>query len=147
MIEPSDDMLSAYADGECSDVERRAVDARLADDAVWRAQLAEVQDTRALLRALPQREPPAGFWDALLDPDAAPSARGAPKRGRGASALRWVTGGAAAAVVAAVLLLPHDSAGAPSVAREFDQHHAIESVRSEPVVELATVGAPLGARR
>lgn len=147
MIEPSDDMLSGYADGELSDPERRAVDARLADDPARRQELAEVRETRAMLRALPVREAPPGFWDALLDPDAAPSAPGERERGRGMRALRWVTGGAAAAVVAAVLLLPQDSPVAPSVAREFDQHHAIESVRSEPVVELATVGAPLRADR
>ncbi|MBM3675302.1 MAG: hypothetical protein FJW88_10220 [Actinobacteria bacterium] len=147
MIEPGDDMLSAYADGECSDAEREAVDARLADDATWRTELAEVEEARTLLRALPIREAPPGFWDTLLDPNAGPSAPVAQAHRRGARALRWVTGGAAAAVIAAVLLLPHDSPGAPLVAREFDQHHAIESVRSEPIVELATVGAPLRAHR
>ena len=60
-------MLSAYLDGELH--RRRARRGRGAAGRVvaeWRAELAEVRAAREAVRGLPNREAPAGFWDAVL---------------------------------------------------------------------------------
>ena len=57
------DMLSAYLDGELTDDERAAVEARLEVSAEWRAELAEVESVRTIVRGLPERDAPPGFWD------------------------------------------------------------------------------------
>ena len=59
-------MLSAYLDGELNAPERVEVEARLAESAEWRAELDEVRAARDAVRALPARDAPAGFWDAVL---------------------------------------------------------------------------------
>ena len=53
--------LSAYADGALSPVERRDIDARLAQDPALRQALAQIRATSTLLRALPQVRPPRSF--------------------------------------------------------------------------------------
>ena len=53
--------LSAYADGALSPVERRDIDARLAQDPALRQALAQIRATSSLLRALPQVRPPRSF--------------------------------------------------------------------------------------
>jgi anti-sigma factor RsiW len=53
--------LSAYADGALSPVERRDLDARLAQDPALRQALAQIRATSSLLRALPQIRPPRSF--------------------------------------------------------------------------------------
>ncbi len=53
--------LSAYADGALSPVERRDLDARLAQDPALRQALAQIRATSSLLRALPQVRPPRSF--------------------------------------------------------------------------------------
>ena len=60
------DMLSAYLDGELTDDERAAVEARLEVSAEWRAELAEVESARSIVRGLPARDAPPGFWDRVL---------------------------------------------------------------------------------
>ena len=138
--ELTEDMLSAYLDDELSDEERAAVDEELAGSAEWRAVRAELDSTRALVRALPVREAPTGFWDAVLDPNIAPpipieSARS----NRGHRAVRWLAGVGAAAAIAAVVLVPGQSQTKPPVASLVAMHAARSSVSEEPVSELATV--------
>ena len=60
------DMLSAYLDGELTDAERAAVEQRLDVSEEWRTELAEVQSVRAIMRGLPARDAPPGFWDRVL---------------------------------------------------------------------------------
>ena len=50
-----EELLSAYADDECTPEERLAVEARLALDAEWRRILDEVVTARDAVRALPAR--------------------------------------------------------------------------------------------
>ena len=71
-IDPPEELLSAYLDGEATPDERALVERRLAESAEWREVLDEVRATRELLLALPVREAPAGFWDSVLQPDIAP---------------------------------------------------------------------------
>ena len=59
------EMLSAYLDGELDPSGRAAVDARLAESAEWRLELADVRAARDAVRALPTRDAPEGFWDAV----------------------------------------------------------------------------------
>lgn len=146
MNEAGDEMLSAYLDGELTEAEQVAVRSRLADSPEWRAELAGVESVRSLVRGLPVHEPPAELWDSLLEPSGGPSAPAGSARRRRISAARWLTGAAAAAVVATVLLVPDEASTTPPVATEFDQHHAVESVQGEPIIELASVGAPLRPR-
>jgi negative regulator of sigma E activity len=157
------DMLSAYLDGELSEVERAAVEARLEVSASWRDELAEVRTARDALRGLPAREAPAGFWDAVharvvADDDdraaagdvvvpitAAPTAAAkAHPRRRWA----WVAASAAAvAAVVAIVVVPHRSEVAPNVAAVVAQHGAQGSDHGDPVSMLAPVGPLAGFRR
>src|SRR5690348_9800501 len=114
----SDDVLSAYLDGELSAGDRNAVEARLANDELWRRILDDVTAARDLVRHLPEREPPTGFWlrvltnvaevaesDARLGAAAAvvPISRPAARR-----APRWsaIAGAAAAVVVGVAVAAP-----------------------------------------
>src|SRR3972149_5884125 len=53
--------LSAYADGALLPMERRDIDARLAQDPALRQALAQIRAPSSLLRALPQVRPPRSF--------------------------------------------------------------------------------------
>lgn len=139
MTRPEDalpeDVLSAYLDGECTPVERAAVDARLATDPEWRAVLDEVAAARDAVRALPRREPPAGFIDELLHP---------------ARPARFTRAAAAVAAVAAVvagfvLASPSrsDEPVAPQLATLSSSHGATVSLEEDPVTSLAPVAVPV----
>src|SRR4051812_11146060 len=60
------DLLSAYLDGELDAATRDALEARLRESAAWRDELAAVESARALVRELPTRDAPAGFWDRVV---------------------------------------------------------------------------------
>src|SRR3954462_14336995 len=60
------DMLSAYLDDELTEAERAAVEARLEVSVEWQAELAEVESARAIVRGLPTREAPPGFWERVV---------------------------------------------------------------------------------
>ncbi len=55
------ELLSTYLDGQLGPSERARVEARLVTDAEMRRLLADLQATRTLLRALPQRKAPRNF--------------------------------------------------------------------------------------
>ncbi|MBN1680413.1 MAG: hypothetical protein JW966_08965 [Anaerolineae bacterium] len=59
------ELLSAYIDGEISDHERDELERRLNHDAALRAALADLRETVALVRSLPQLKAPRDF---TLDP-------------------------------------------------------------------------------
>ena len=153
------DMLSAYLDGELTDAERAAVETQLESSAEWRDELAEVRAARDALRGLPERDAPAGFWDAVYanvaadDDDeqptddvvvpitAAPSHR-SPARGPGSRHPRRRS-----AAVVAIVVVPHRSEVSPNVAAVVAQHGAQGSDNGDPVSMLAPVGPLAGFRR
>jgi len=63
----SEDLLSAYVDGEVTDEQRALVEARLAESSSTRALLAEIEAARDAVRALPMRDAPPEFWARILD--------------------------------------------------------------------------------
>jgi anti-sigma factor RsiW len=130
----SEDLLSAYLDGECTDAERVAIETRLETDEEWARILEEVTAARDAVRALPVREPPAGFIDALITRTVRPKRRH-----------RVIAGVAAAAaiVVGFVLASPatHDSEVRPPIATLSDSHGATQSLQSDPVSGLAPIVA------
>jgi anti-sigma factor RsiW len=123
-----EELLSAYLDDECDADERAAVEARLTTDAEWRTILDEITETRAVVRALPQREPPAGFFEKL---DPRPWSKTA----------RWISGVAAVAAVAAGFMLAAPSSShddvTPPIAALADSHGATQSLATDPISALA----------
>jgi anti-sigma factor RsiW len=163
------DMLSAYLDGELTEAERAAVEERLALSPEWRAELAEVESARAIVRGLPTRDAPPGFWDRVLahveaeaqsevempTAEVAPpvpisSARGA-RRGTRSNRGRVVAwcAGAAAAIVAAVVVvaLPGQQTVKPNVTAVATQHGASTSNSGDPISGLVPLGLAPGPRR
>ncbi len=152
-IEPPEELLSAYLDGEVTDEERAVVDARLAASAEWRDVLEEVRSTRALLQGLPMRDAPPDYWESLLAPgDAAPDGDApvvpieSARRRRTKRIVAWCAGAAAAAAVVAVLVVPSQTQVKPSVATFVNQHAIRSSVSEEPVSQLAPVTKPVRLR-
>jgi anti-sigma factor RsiW len=135
-----EELLSAYADGECTPGERIAVEARLAVDAEWARILDEVVTARAVLRALPVLEPPAGFIDELTA-----IGRTTIRERRRPTWRRVVAGTAAAAAVLVgfVLATPsqRDKEVAPPIATLADSHGATLSLQSDPLSGLAPIAA------
>jgi anti-sigma factor RsiW len=158
----SEDLLSAYADGEVTAAQRALVEARLAESPSLRAVLAEIEAARDAVRALPQRDAPPEFWVRILDgtgldaDDVIARDAGAPApvvalESRRASRLsRWVAvagGAAAAAVIAAVVLVPSQKRVDPPVASFTDAHAVRNSLDSDAVSSLAPVALQAGFRR
>jgi anti-sigma factor RsiW len=150
------DVLSAYLDGELTDAERRAVEAQLESSAAWRDELAEVRAARDAVRALPERDAPAGFWDAVhahvaTSDDDAHDERVVPiEAARSHSRRRWgwvAASAAAVAAVVAIVVVPHRSEVSPNVAAVVAQHGAQGSDNGDPVSMLAPVGPLAGFRR
>jgi anti-sigma factor RsiW len=146
-IDPPEELLSAYLDGEVTPDERALVERRLEESAEWRDVLAEVRATRELLLALPVHEAPTGFWDSILQPDIAPPVQLATaRRRRGKQVIGWLGGAAAAAAIAAVVLVPDQSEVKPAVATLVSRHAVRSSVTEEPVSKLAPVARPVTLR-
>jgi anti-sigma factor RsiW len=150
------DVLSAYLDGELTDAERDAVDARLETSAEWRAELAEIRIARDAVRGLPERDAPDGFWTAVIERVGAEddggedadvvridAARSHPRR-----RWAWIAASAAAvAAVVAVIVVPHRNEVSPNVTAVVAQHGAQGSDSGDPVSMLAPVGPLAGFRR
>ncbi len=158
--ELSEDLLSAYLDGELDAPTRAAVETRLAESAAWRAVLAEVDAARDALRALPPMDLTADQWSTIFAAVAAdapaPSPTGAPsrvsmlRRGLHARSVRWIGTGAAvaaAAAIAAAIVLPGQQNVTPKVATFNTQQSARASVMGDPVSTLAGVGLMHGLGR
>lgn len=154
------DMLSAYLDGELSDDERAAVEARLDQSAEWRDELAEVRAARDALRGLPARDAPDGFWEAVhahvrdaadgADGDEGPDPAVVPIAAARSTRRRWgwvAASAAAVAAVVAIIVVPHRSQVSPNVAVVVAQHGAQGSDHGDPVSMLAPVGPLAGFRR
>jgi hypothetical protein len=116
----SGELLSAHLDGALSPAEEAEVEAARSDAAVAE-ELEALGQVRALVRDLPEVEPPPGFLESLT---AAPPAGRVGRGGRGT----WVASGAAAAaaLVLAVGVVPQQPAAAlvPELDHLRDQHAA-----------------------
>lgn len=145
---PSEDLLSAYLDSEVTADERALVEQRLAESDEWRAALDEVRSTRDLLRGLPVREAPDGFWDDLLRDGPEPVADlDAGRRRRRNRVVSWIAGAAAAAAIAAVIFVPGETRVKPPVGTLVASHAARSSVSEEPLSQLAPVATPMRFRK
>jgi anti-sigma factor RsiW len=146
-IDPPEELLSAYLDGEATPDERELVERQLAQSEDWRDVLEEVRSTRELLLTLPRREAPTGFWDSVLQPDIAPPVQiETARRRRGKQVIGWLAGAAAAAAIAAVVLVPSQSRVKPAVATLVSRHAVRSSVTEEPLSQLAPVTRPVTLR-
>jgi anti-sigma factor RsiW len=169
---PDEAVLSAYVDGECTDLERSWVEEQLAASVEMRAVLDEVRSARDAVRSLPLRDAPPEFWARLLavGPDDARSASDAlpgeapadpvlaagatpvdlaEQRGRRRPA-RWVgavAGVAAAAVIAAVVFVPRQDSVTPPVATFTDAHAVRSSLQDDAVSALVPLAVAGGFRR
>jgi anti-sigma factor RsiW len=139
-----EEALSAYADDECAPDERFAVEARLQVDAEWAKILADVIAARAAVRALPVREPPEGFIEAL---SLLPASRLGRRRSRWPRAIAGLAA-AAAVVVGFLLATPsdRDEEVAPPIATLADSHGATLSLQSDPLSGLAPIVATSGSQ-
>ena len=159
----SEDLLSAYVDGEVTDEQRVLVEARLAESPSTRALLAEIEAARDAVRALPMRDAPPEFWARILDgtgldpADLADDAMADEpnvvvtlESRRTPRLPRWVAvagGAAAAAVIAAVLFVPGPKEVDPPVASFTDAHAVRNSLDSDAVSSLAPVALQAGFSR
>jgi anti-sigma factor RsiW len=154
------EMLSAYLDGELGAPERAAVEARLAESAEWRDELADVRAARDAVRNLPLHDAPAGFWDELLtrvadddaddadDADAIVAPVVALESRKPRRRVAWFAAAAAIVVgLVAVLVVPHRSEVTPNVTAVVAQHGAQGSDSGDPISMLAPVGPLAGFRR
>jgi len=162
-------MLSACLDDELTEAERVAVEARLEESVEWQAELAEVESARAIVRGLPTRDAPPGFWDRVLahvesetaaaveTPEAeiappvpitaARSARRGTRVSRGRAAT-WLAGAAAAvAAVVVVVSMPGQHTVKPNVTAVVTQHGASTANSGDPISGLVPVGVSSGSRR
>ena len=159
----SEDLLSAYVDGELDAETRAAVDARLAQSSGWRAVLDEIRGAKDAVRGLPAVDLQASEWDRLLArvalDEPAPTAPPPPPayawprtwRDRFRDRpVRWtaaIAGGAAAAVVVAALVLPGPRRVTPKVGAFSTEQQARASLSGDPVSSLAGVGMLHGMGR
>ena len=160
----SEDLLSAYADGEVTTEQRALVEARLAESPSLRAVLEEIEAARDAVRALPMRDAPPEFWVRILDgtgldaddvmapvADADTRAPVVTLESRRSNRLtRWVAvagGAAAAAVIAAVVLVPSPKQVDPPVASFTDAHAVRDSLNSDAVTSLAPLALQAGFHR
>ena len=160
----SEDLLSAYADGEVSAEQRALVEARLEESPSLRAVLEEIEAARDAVRALPMRDAPPEFWARILDgtgldtedviapvadadtpaPVVTLESRRASRLSRGIA----VAGGAAAAAgIAAVVLVPSPKRVDPPVASFTDAHAVRDSLNSDAVTSLAPLALQPGFGR
>jgi anti-sigma factor RsiW len=150
------DFLSGYLDGELTAEERIAVEAQLADSLELRAELEEVRTARDAVRALPEREAPAGFWDAVLaevgaaeiEADADSSAVVVPIESRRRRVpVGWLAGAAAvAAAIIALIVVPGRTSVRPNVTAVATQHGASTATLGDSISSLAPVGPLVGRR-
>ncbi len=153
--DPTDELLSAYLDGEVTADERSTVADALARSADCRAALAELAVARDAVRGLDDPELPAEFLADIERAVAAGSTAQAaaavtdmgsdgsrPRRG-----LAWLAGGAAAAALLAAMVIPSTDRVDPAVRARVDAHAARSSVSDDPVSELAPVATATGGPR
>jgi anti-sigma factor RsiW len=141
--ELTEDLLSAYLDGELEAGARADVENRLADSGEWRTILDEVRDTRDAVRRLPAVDGPTEFWARVMADDTVVDLASERRRRR---MPRWglaVAGAAAAAVVViGVVAVPQPNRVHPAVATLSDEHAARSSVGNDVISSLASIAVP-----
>jgi|GEM_PF-3752296 hypothetical protein len=139
-----DDRLSAWLDGELDATARGEVDAALEEDPAWGRALAEVAETRTLVRGMGPAEPPPGFLASLLDQGVATVTDLDAARSKRA---RRVTSGVAALAAAAAILIavvvPGVGRARPALATDVRVHQAGVSASGDPISGLAPLGTPM----
>ena len=142
----NNDMLSAYLDGECTADERAVIEARLASDPEWQAELEEITAARDAVRALPMREVPAGFFEGMTIEDA-DDIDNAPSRPQHVWARRTLSIVAVAAAIGFAFMIATPSHSGPQVtpaiAAMSDAHGATASLENDPAVGIAPVAVPV----
>lgn len=147
-MEPlAEDALSAFVDGELDARAHAAVEQRLRESEEWRSVLVEVREARDMVRALPERDAPPGFWDGLLaatGPTNVVNLADA-RRARRSRTARWVAlaAGTAAAVIIGVAAVPGVRTVQPKVAVLAGAHALRSSVDNDAISSAA--GATAGA--
>lgn len=154
----SDDLLSAYLDGELDAETRTEVEQRLAASPERRAELDDVRAARDAVRGLPMVDLSPDEWRSVLAAVAAdqPVPEGDPgwvaslrARLRDRPTRRAGLGAAvaAAAVILAVIFVPGPATVAPKVATFSTEHATRASVGSDPVSSLAATSIMRGMGR
>jgi anti-sigma factor RsiW len=130
------DALSAFVDGELSELEADVVSAHVAHCAACAAELEDIRAARALLRTLPAVDAPFGLVERMH--------RTARRRRMAAAAM----GAAAVASVVFVGSLPaREKPVKPAVATLVRTHAITASVDGDSLTGLATAGVPVSFRR
>jgi anti-sigma factor RsiW len=151
------DFLSGYLDNELSVEQRIEVEGQLADSLELRAELEEVRAARDAVRALPRREAPAGFWEAVIAEVEGADIEAADIEGIGVVVpiesrrrrvpVGWLAGAAAvAAAIIAVIIVPGRTSVRPNVTAVATQHGASTSKLGDSISSLAPVGPLVGRR-
>lgn len=155
----SEDLLSAYVDGELDAPTRLAVEARLAASGEWRAVLDDVTAARDAIRSLPLRDASPEFWARILTTDDASPTTGSGARvthldaarvKRRATTVRVAAiaaSVAAAIIVVAVAFVPGNERVRPSVASFTNAHAVRSSVGNDAVSNVAGEAVPGGLGR
>ena len=145
MGDANDERLSAWLDDELAEDDRAMVAAALDADPDWRAALAELDETRTLVRSLAMQEPPAGFLAGLLEESIAPVVDlDAVRKRRVARRVTAAAAGiAAAAAVLIALVVPGVSRVQPALATDVRVHQAGVAASGDPVSGLAPLAHPL----
>jgi len=158
-LEWSEDLLSAYLDGELDAETRSVVEAQLADSADWRDVLGGISEAREAVRALPEVDLTPEGWRNVLAIVAADEAAPVPAASGPVSAFRsrvprrsarWAGVGAAvaaAAAVIAVVFVPGPDRVTPKVATFATEHSTRASLGSDPVSSLAGASVMRGLGR
>lgn len=140
------DALSGLLDGELPGRVEASARSHLSACPDCADELGLVGAARTWVRALPEVEPPFGFYERLLrdDPEVARWRRAWSSRRVGVAALA----ASAAAAVALLGLGPsHEAPVSPPVGRLVEAHAAGASFGSDPLSRLAPIGVPVTFRR
>ncbi len=145
MGDANDERLSAWLDGELAEDDRAIVAAALDADPDWRVALAELDETRLLVRSLVMQEPPAGFLTWLLEEPIAPvvDLDAVRKRRLARRVTAAAAGIAAAAAMVIAVVVPGVSRVQPALATDVRVHQAGVAASGDPVSGLAPLAHPL----
>ena len=144
----NDARASAYLDDELDAMERREVAGLIDADREWARGLDELARTRTLVRGLAMVEPPAGFLEALVANDAAPTGAtvtdlDAVRHRRRHRATAAFAGIAAAAALLVAVVVPSVARTRPALATDVRVHQAGVAASGDPVSGLAPLGTSM----
>lgn len=148
---PADDRWSAWLDGELTPDVRAALDAQRRSDPECRRALDDLRETRTLVRGLGFAEPPPGFLESLVSPNAPENSDtpsgvvldldAARRRHRRRSSGIGAVAAAAALIVA--IVIPGVTRAHPALATDIRVHQAGVSSSGDPISGLAPLGTPM----